>query len=510
MKFFEILPFNDGDVVYLRNCITGKYLRVKEGSLDVLGEKEEEGSRWIVHLKDHLLFRLESVSSKKFLRVTEEEEGEKSGIGEGDVHSEFELSFCDGEFMLEQAELGIAIAAGTDGSLLVSYEFDHNSRFKIEVAGRGGEEGGTKEKDEKKETEKKGGTGEDTEKDETPKEEDDGVWTREAAFMTKKTFTAALPIENNQEDQKGEKDTETGNVNGKGKAKKGKGKGKGGEENVFQHFKNDNIIFLRNFRSGKTLREKKGVLDVGGKEGEKARWRVHRLNDNEEIPRIKLQNVVSGKFLRINRNGGLDLEKGKGGILCEFKVIRFKNKVVLESIVNSKNHVGGNDNGSLKQPRLTGKGTHARFLVSSLFPSSSSSSSSSSSNDEIVMFESCVALSNLQFRDGKVDVAGCDNEKSSQWCLHRLNGQEYPARVKLENVETRGKYLCISSEGVLGMGEGGEWCDFTIMDLGDDVIIISVKSPKWVVGAGKDGAALPPKEIGSGYNALFRMTHVIR
>lgn len=128
-------------------------------------------------------------------------------------------------------------------------------------------------------------------------------------------------------------------------------------------FKNGNTIHFKNNLSGKQLRAPgNGGLDVNGGTGKPTQWRVKRMNPREKPVKCTFESIQHpGKYLRINKEGELDL--GGGGSLCEFVIEQKEGDLIIQSIAHSSWHVGGNKDGSLKTPKQTGTGAHARFSV---------------------------------------------------------------------------------------------------------------------------------------------------
>mmetsp|Transcript_31817 Transcript_31817/g.49783 ORF Transcript_31817/g.49783 Transcript_31817/m.49783 type:complete len:138 (+) Transcript_31817:64-477(+) len=127
-------------------------------------------------------------------------------------------------------------------------------------------------------------------------------------------------------------------------------------------WKNHGEIHLENKCSGKNLKYDGNHVTADGGNGKPATWKVHRLNPGDKPQHVKLENVAHpGRYLRIDKRG--DLNTGKGGKWCEFKVEKHHDNFVLVSHQNKDHHVGFKKDGSVKPPKNVSNGDHAQFIV---------------------------------------------------------------------------------------------------------------------------------------------------
>ena len=121
------------------------------------------------------------------------------------------------------------------------------------------------------------------------------------------------------------------------------------------------IITLRNQCSGRFLQTSPSkTINVGGTEGRSTFWKVRRTNSNTMPAHVRLESVEhKGEYLHVTEGGLICLSPAH----CDFKAEPQGSMFILEPVMRPKMYVGGNSDGTIRLPKDTHIGDHARFTV---------------------------------------------------------------------------------------------------------------------------------------------------
>jgi len=107
----------------------------------------------------------------------------------------------------------------------------------------------------------------------------------------------------------------------------------------------------------------------------------------------------------------------------------------------------------------------------------------------------------LQVTPGKsINVDGREGN-NTLWRVHRTNGMNMPAHVRLESMAYTGEYLNITDLGEICLKT--THCDFKAEQHGDMFILEPVLKPKMYLGGNSDGTIRLPKDTVIGENTRF-------
>ncbi|CAI8042897.1 hypothetical protein GBAR_LOCUS23795, partial [Geodia barretti] len=170
--------------------------------------------------------------------------------------------------------------------------------------------------------------------------------------------------------------------------------------------------------------------------------------------------------------------------------------VVLESVQYRGQHVGVLPSGEIKDPGRTGTGQHAQFILNV-----HQGIKFEFVGGSVVILESCASGKTLRSLHGKAEGIG-GRGAHAQWKVHVRR----PGVIALQNQHTPSHWLAIRDGATIGNAQGGPYCEFTVKESDENVVLESVQYRGQHVGVLPSGEIKEPGRTGTGLHAQFRLT----